>query len=97
MCCNFEGRGGASDSKVHGYSAIVCTKMAEPIEMPFGLWAGMVPRKHVLDGDPDPPWIGVIKTLFVMAALRSRCGHYIFCLFCLQRLFVRSTVFLSVN
>jgi len=25
-------------------------KMAEPIEMPFGLWAWMSPRNHVLDG-----------------------------------------------
>jgi len=24
--------------------------MAEPIEMPFGLWARMLPRNHVLDG-----------------------------------------------
>jgi len=29
--------------------------MAEPIEMPFGLWSRMDPRNHVLDGDPDPP------------------------------------------
>jgi len=26
------------------------TKTAEPIEMPFGLWARMDPRNHVLDG-----------------------------------------------
>jgi len=26
--------------------------MAEPIEMPFGLWARMGPRNHVLDGGP---------------------------------------------
>ena len=25
-------------------------KTAEPIEMPFGVWAGIVPRNHVLDG-----------------------------------------------
>jgi len=24
--------------------------MAEPIEMPFGMWTWMGPRKHVLDG-----------------------------------------------
>jgi len=28
-------------------------KIAEPIKMPFGLWAQMVPRNHVLDGDPQ--------------------------------------------
>jgi len=27
--------------------------MAKPIEMPFGLWARMVPRYHVLDGGPQ--------------------------------------------
>jgi len=27
-------------------------KTAEPIEMPFGLWARMGPRNHVLDGGP---------------------------------------------
>jgi len=26
-------------------------KMAEPIEMPFGLWTRVAPRNHVLDGD----------------------------------------------
>ena len=29
-------------------------KMAEPIEIPFGLWARMGPRNHVLDGGADP-------------------------------------------
>jgi len=30
-------------------------KMAEPIKIPFGLWTRMGPRKHALDGSPDPP------------------------------------------
>jgi len=29
--------------------------MAESIEMPFGLWAQIGPRNHMLDGSPDPP------------------------------------------
>ena len=29
---------------------VSCAKTAEPIEMPFGLWAWMGPRNHVLDG-----------------------------------------------
>jgi len=29
-------------------------KMSEPIEMPFGLWAQMGPRNHVLDGVQIP-------------------------------------------
>jgi len=28
--------------------------MAEPIEMPFGMWTRVGPEKHVLDKDPDP-------------------------------------------
>jgi len=27
-----------------------CAKMAEPIEMLFGVWTRVGPRKHVLDG-----------------------------------------------
>ena len=30
-------------------------KMVEPIEIPFGFWTRMGPRKHALDGSPDPP------------------------------------------
>ena len=35
-------------------------KTAEPIEMPFGLWAWMGPRNRVLDGGLDHPWKGTI-------------------------------------
>jgi len=35
-------------------------KVAEPIEMPFGLWTRVGPRNHVLDGVPDAPWEGAI-------------------------------------
>jgi len=28
-------------------------KTAKPIEMPFGLWTQVGPRKHILDGGPD--------------------------------------------
>ena len=30
--------------------AISCTKMAEPMDMPFGLWTPIDPRKDVLHG-----------------------------------------------
>ena len=33
-------------------STVVCAKTAEPIGMPFGLWARMGHRNHVLDGGP---------------------------------------------
>jgi len=31
---------------------VVCAKTAEPIGMPFGLWARIGRRNHVLDGGP---------------------------------------------
>jgi len=31
---------------------VICANMAEPIEIPFGLWAWMSPVNHVLDGSP---------------------------------------------
>jgi len=50
---------GASHCKTYGHSAAICAKTAEPIEMPFGLWAGMGTRNHV---GPDLPSEGVILT-----------------------------------
>jgi len=32
---------------------VSCAKTAEPIEMPFGLWAWIGPRNRVLDGSPE--------------------------------------------
>ena len=37
---------------VLSHSTVVCAKTAEPIGMPFGLWARMGRRNHVLDGGP---------------------------------------------
>jgi len=34
--------------------------MAEPTEMPFGMWAPMDPGNPVLHSGPDPPWKGAI-------------------------------------
>jgi len=42
----------ASHCKVLGHSMVICAKTAEPIRMPFGLWARMGRRNHVLDGGP---------------------------------------------
>jgi len=36
--------------KEQGHSAVTCAKTAEPIVMPFGLWAQTGPRSHELDG-----------------------------------------------
>jgi len=46
---NFEGKE-AAHCKLQGLSAVSCTKKAEPVEMPFGVWTRVGPRKHVLDG-----------------------------------------------
>ena len=46
---NFWGKW-ASHCKVQGYSTVICAKTVEPIGMPFGLWARMGPRNHVVDG-----------------------------------------------
>jgi len=70
--------------------------MAEPIEVPFGVRTRVGPRKHLLDGDAH--WGHLANTIepsvcggdaafllsLVMAALRSRCGHYIFALWFLS-------------
>jgi len=40
--------------KVYGFSAVSCAKTAEPIEMWFGLWTRVGPRKHVLEGAQIP-------------------------------------------
>jgi len=40
-------RGGrAARCKVYRLSAVNCTKVAEPIEMPFGIWTRVGPKKH---------------------------------------------------
>jgi len=39
-----------------GHSAPSSAKIAELIDMPFGLWARMGPRNPVLNVVPDPPW-----------------------------------------
>jgi len=35
-------------------SDVNCAKMAEPIEMPLGLWTRVSPKKHMLDGAKIP-------------------------------------------
>ena len=40
----------SGERAVLGHSVVICAKMAEPIKIPFGLWARMGPRNHELDG-----------------------------------------------
>jgi len=46
---NFKGGKRQPVPKYSSY-AVSCTKMAEAIEMPFGIWTQVGPRKHVLHG-----------------------------------------------
>ena len=34
-------------------TALTCAQIAEPVKMPFGFWALVGSRNHVLDGGPD--------------------------------------------
>jgi len=50
---NFEGNGRTIVK--YRDTAVICAKTAEQIKMPFGLWARLGPRNHVLDRSPDAP------------------------------------------
>jgi len=85
---NFErGKVAHCKCKVWGRSAMSCAKMAEPIEMPFGLRTWMGPRNHVLDGGSDPSmgrsnfkgeieWhiVNGVATLFHFELCKNDCG-----------------------
>jgi len=62
--------------------AVSCAKMAEPIEIPFGLWTGVAPSKHVLHG----MHIGAIWQIRLncpcSAALQKRLNQSRCCLGC---------------
>ena len=50
---------------------------ADPVKMPFGIWAQAGPRNHVLHGRPDPPGEGAILRVgeygHAPGPYRSRC------------------------
>ena len=52
-----------------------CAKMAEPIEMLFGMWTLVGPGNHVLDGCPDRP--------MTMGNVRGKNLHAVHLLVCL--------------
>jgi len=45
---------GAAHYEVYGHSALSCAKMAELIEMPFGIWTPVGPRNHISHGVQIP-------------------------------------------
>jgi len=50
-------------------TVVSCVKMAEPIEMPFGLWAQMGPRNCVLGGSPE-----VLRDVTVATNFGMQCA-----------------------
>jgi len=60
---------GAAHCEVWGDFVVTCAKTAEPIVMPFGLWARTGPRNHELDGVQIPlqegaicgKWLPIVK------------------------------------
>jgi len=56
---NFEGEMGVV-KYIGTHFLVICAKTAEPIEMPFGLWARADPRNHELYGVMVPQWEGAI-------------------------------------
>ena len=56
---NFELGRGKWKGYVRKCGLLLPAKTAEPIEMPFGLWAQIGARNHLLEGSRSP-WKGVI-------------------------------------
>ena len=77
---NFEGGKGRPIVKC-GDTAVVCAKTAEPIEMPFGLWARMGRRNHVLDQSPEVMRDVTMATNFGMQfAITGFVGNHFGCM-----------------
>jgi len=49
-------------------------KTAEPIEMPFGLWAWMGPRNHLLHGSPEVLRDVAMATIFRLSVYGVHIG-----------------------
>jgi len=60
--------------KYRDTSVVISAKMAEPIKMPFGLWARMGPRNHVLDGSPE-----VLKDIAMVTTFWLSMGYNFGC------------------
>ena len=46
---------------------VITVKPPEPIEMPFGIWTRVGPRKHVLGGHVDAVWRIRVNRLYAVA------------------------------
>jgi len=54
--------------------------MAEPIEMPFGIWIWVDTRNHILDGSPDPHANGqLLGERTCPSYFRTVCSSHLSC------------------
>jgi len=54
--------------------------MAEPTDLPFGLQTRVGPRKHILDGGPDPCVKGqLLGERICPSCLRTVCSSHLSC------------------
>jgi len=84
---NFEGGKGRPIVK-YRETAIICAKTAKLIQMPFGLWAWMSRRNHVLDGGPAVLRDGAKATSFgTQFAITSFVGYNFGCMIASNMLF----------
>ena len=85
---NFEG---ASHCKVYRHSAVISAKTAEPIEVPFGLWAAMGPRNCLLDESPqllrDVTMAANFGTQFAITVVWLSMGYNFGCMIASDTLF----------
>jgi len=66
----------------YGHCAVIWAKTAEPIEVPFGLWASMGLRNHVLDGSPE-----VLKDVAMATTFWLSIGNNFGCMIASDTLF----------
>jgi len=84
----FWGGKGASHCKKYRDTVVPYAKTAESIEMPFGLWARMGRRNHVLDGVQRCwgmlPWQSIFGTQFAVTGL---VGYNFGCMIAIDTVF----------
>jgi len=92
----FKGGKGRPIVKFCGDSAVICAKTAKPIQMPFGLWAWMSRRHHVLDGGPAVLRDVAMATNFgTQFAITGFVGYNYGCMIASDTLFDSRGVFLG--
>jgi len=79
---------GAFHCKVQRHSAVICAKTAEPIEMPFGLWATMGCRNHVFDKGPAVlRYVAMATNFWTQFAITGFVGYNLGCMIASNTMF----------